>query len=649
MFKGSRPRFRVLRPFLCIISIFFSMGLSTWASGIANAQVTGRERAESASCPAVAHATSQSLLIVLLDRSLSLIATDPAEYSTSATKILADFWPGKMAVIPFTGTGSLKVLGPVSLSDPQQRNALQAQVESNRNQLGGYTPTVVAMQDALDLLNANHFPKGSEVILITDGAPSVPGDIHGIQEENEIEQNLVPQFCQKGVPINAFGLRIDQTTADGQRAFELLNNVADNTVPAGSTAKQLYSITNPSELATPIIRLIAQWRGLKLIEVRKSSAALYSLNIDTYANQAYIVTFHSSNVTLPLIGADNQPVPEAAFTEHLTDAHYDFYNLSGKKFSSGGKYSVDASSDPAASVYALEDTRLKIVPISPTSGSSVNAGQPVTLSAAFYDGNDPSNHAFLPPNTGTIVATFSLVANGKVVFQGSKTLVQQAKPRDDVYSEQITPPQTGTLTVTYSGTVQDVQIPEQPSVTLTVSCRVGDIACYWQTYRTPILGISIPLLLLIVLLIVFLIWRGQPTPKGALATIPVASTRARRTRSWEPEPESFAAILGTNRSLSNRILHRSVITSRELQDYPGISAHIQLSGKNFDLVAKSGKKDEAGQPMNTFIRKPKDASTDIVIVRGGKEVANVPPDKDFPLIDADIIRISGEDIARYSR
>ena len=641
MIQGSRPRKRVLRPFLCIISIFSSMVLSIFAPGAANAQMAKRNSVASSTCPAAAQATSQSLLIVLLDRSLSLTATDPYEYSTSATKILADFWPGRMAVIPFTGTGPLTVLGPVSLSNTRDRNTLKNQIESNRNQLGGYTPTVIAMQDALDLLSANHFPKGSEVVLITDGAPSIPGDIHGIQEENQIEQNLVPQFCQKGVPINAFGLQIDQTTADGQRAFDLLNNIADNTVPAGSTAKQFYSITNPASMATPIIKLIAQWRGLKLIEVKKSSqGALYSLSIDTYANQAYIVTFHSSNVTLPLIGADNQQVPEAAFTEHLTDAHYDFYNLSGKKFSSSGKYSVDASSDPAASVYALEDTRLKIVPLSPTPGSSVNAGQEMTLSAAFYDGNDPNNHAFLPPNTGTIVATFSLVANGKMVFQGSKTLVQQAKPNDDVYSEQITPPQTGTLTVTYTGTVQDVQIPGQPSTTIGVNCAVGDLGCYWQAYHTPILAISIPLALLIALLIAWLIWRSQPTPVGSLSNIPIGATRGRRSRSWEPEQDLFIATLGQHRSLANQIFHRKIITSQELQDYPGISGYIQLAGKNFELIGKKLKE--------TAIKKPKDESAEIVLLREGGSM-KVEQGSDVPLQNGDIIRINGEDIAKYSR
>ncbi len=64
----------------------------------------------------------QSLLIVLLDRSGSLIQepnpTDPNGYSTSVTKALADLWVGQMAVIPFSGdTASLPVLGPSTLAD----------------------------------------------------------------------------------------------------------------------------------------------------------------------------------------------------------------------------------------------------------------------------------------------------------------------------------------------------------------------------------------------------------------------------------------------------------------------------------------------------------------------------------------------------
>src|SRR5947207_4621894 len=58
-------------------------------------------------CSSAVVPTSQSLLVVLLDRSGSLIegpTTDPNGYSASVTNVLADLWPGSMAVVPFSGT-----------------------------------------------------------------------------------------------------------------------------------------------------------------------------------------------------------------------------------------------------------------------------------------------------------------------------------------------------------------------------------------------------------------------------------------------------------------------------------------------------------------------------------------------------------------
>src|SRR5205085_4693902 len=86
-------------------------------------------------CQSPVAPNSQSLLIVLLDRSGSLTQgsnpTDPNGYSTSVTKALADLWPGNMAVIPFSGDIlPLPVFGPDTLSDPTQRLDLQNKVQN---------------------------------------------------------------------------------------------------------------------------------------------------------------------------------------------------------------------------------------------------------------------------------------------------------------------------------------------------------------------------------------------------------------------------------------------------------------------------------------------------------------------------------------
>ena len=125
----------------------------------------------SCSASAPADPNPQSLLIVLLDRSGSLIQepnpTDPNGYSTSVTKALADLWMGQMAVIPFSGdTASLPILGPSTLAD---RGILKSAIQDTAAHIGGNTPLAPAMQEALTLLQQKGNPAGSRVVIITDG------------------------------------------------------------------------------------------------------------------------------------------------------------------------------------------------------------------------------------------------------------------------------------------------------------------------------------------------------------------------------------------------------------------------------------------------------------------------------------------------
>src|SRR5438105_605882 len=93
--------------FLGIIILIICSGIfreSSLSVISVHAMLGGNGQPALITCPIAAKPTSQSLLIVLLDRSGSLIEgsspTDPNGYSTSVTKALADLWPGEMAVIP---------------------------------------------------------------------------------------------------------------------------------------------------------------------------------------------------------------------------------------------------------------------------------------------------------------------------------------------------------------------------------------------------------------------------------------------------------------------------------------------------------------------------------------------------------------------
>src|SRR5437764_5917828 len=205
-------------PALVLLLSLASTAVLPWS--MVQAMAPDKKHDAQSSCPSPGTITSQSLLVVLLDRSGSLTyqpgATDPNGYSTSVTNALADLWPGSMAVVPFSGNQT-PILGPAVLSDPTARADLKNRV--NRYSIGGNTPLGPAMHQALKLLQGA--ASGSRVIVVTDGNPTGDGNNDGAHQEKDIRSNLLPQFCNQGMPVSAFGLTIDSNRADRQHANPL--------------------------------------------------------------------------------------------------------------------------------------------------------------------------------------------------------------------------------------------------------------------------------------------------------------------------------------------------------------------------------------------------------------------------------------------
>src|SRR5205807_8968186 len=119
---------------LALILIFFLGSFALPHPAFARTTASNLDRLSPTDCGQAAEVSDKSFLVVLLDRSGSLIEgnppTDPKRYSTSVTKALSDLWPGDMAVIPFSGTTlPLPILGPATLSDPTQRTDLKQKIE----------------------------------------------------------------------------------------------------------------------------------------------------------------------------------------------------------------------------------------------------------------------------------------------------------------------------------------------------------------------------------------------------------------------------------------------------------------------------------------------------------------------------------------
>lgn len=561
---GSKHWLRFLLPglfvILCLAMPFASVNARQLPTTIA--------RADASSCSSAAtlpEPTPQSLLVVLLDRSSSLQATDQYEYSTSVTRVLADLWPGRMAVIFFSGSSNaspLPMLRPVSLSEASARETLKNQIEAQRYKLGAWTPTQKALEQARLLLEQEGYPSGSRVVLITDGQPALPDDASGTKQIEYIQQQSAPEFSQHTVSISTFGVG-NEVPAYAQSFLKQV---------ASTTGGEYHAVTDPAQLAEPVLQMYSCWQGLKFVPTTGHNA----FQIDTYAKQVDFVAFLRDRKAHPvtLLGPNNQPIPEANVRVRSLDVHYEFNSLTITRFNTAGTYTI-STNDPSASTYALEETRLQAEIISPTSQTAVYAGQPLTVSVALYDNDNRQQH--IRPGSGdavTIGLTYTLTADGKTLESGEEVLKQQAAPNNDLFSAQITPRTTGKLTLTISASYQYVALPEEPALTLEVtsapfaSCSSTDGGC--QVGRALGIGFVVALVLLVVLFVLWFLRR--PSPSGSLK-----------------DRQGSFSLLGSQRTFLARLLRKSLLYSEELHSFDWDEASFALQfkrGKQAFIVAR---------------------------------------------------------------
>jgi Mg-chelatase subunit ChlD len=547
----------VLTLLICLESCVFLLGNGVPYQG------RGTKLAGVTSCPSAARPDARSLLVVLLDRSASLAQTDPEEYSTSVTRVLADLWPGRMAVLFFSGSSSrLPQLGPIDLAQPGARAQLKAQIEARRNVLGGDTPTQYAVEQAAQVLAQNNYPPGSRVMLITDGQPFLPTDQDGTRQIRAIEQQDAPGFCSHGVPINTFGLG---NQVPGY-ALTFLQRVA------AQTGGEYHDVTDPRQLAAPVLQMYANWQHLAFA----STGEQHQFLVDTYAKQVYFIAFLSNSTTFPvtLLGPDRHPVPAQNLLNQAQDIHYQFDQMAVQRFNTSGTYTIQTG-DPGAQIYALEETRLQVTLVSPTPQTPIYAGKPLTVAVALYDNNDPQQHIHPAANESVAIGlAYTLRSGGKTLISGEKRLIQQPAPNDDLFSTQIVLPQTGTLTLAISASYQYVPIPNPPEATFqVVNAPAGFCLAEFACQNGPgsqLLLVPVLLVLLALALVLFLLWR-RPLPFGVLE-----------------DSQGHSKQLGRERGLLRRLLHKSTVFSEELAGFDFQEAHFRLQfkrGRRVQLVA----------------------------------------------------------------
>ncbi|MEO8972486.1 MAG: vWA domain-containing protein [Ktedonobacteraceae bacterium] len=465
-------------------------------------------------CPAVGDPTSNSLLVVLLDRSGSLIAvpgaTDPQHYSTSVTKSLAELWPGRMAVVPFQNNVTVVPhYGPATLSDPQQKADLENQIDQTNSTIGGGTPLEAAMRAGLELLNGA--PSGSRVVLITDGAPgNLPPGLSYKQQVQDITGGIIQQYCSEGFPISAFGLTITDNNAN-----TLLDEITTGT---GGTYQD---VTSPKELSTAVVSLYSDWQRLNFTQ-ETGQGGNFPVTLDSFVQQVTIVTFRTnSSYSVTLDDPNNRPVQGL---QPATDNHYEIDKLNEGVFVAG-VYTVHISditgnNDPDAQVYILVKSPLHIKITAPTT-QRVVYGKPVEIDAAYFDGTNQLTPA---KNTAALHAKVSLFVNGKQVGPTNEIVLTQQgnvfKGQTPVYK------QAGQLVIQIVGSYQGDQRTADTHILLVAPpppippCQLWDIQCQWQRNSTQVIIFFGLIFLVLVLLIVFLIlWlrrRKHGPPYGIL-------------------------------------------------------------------------------------------------------------------------------------
>ena len=616
MLKGLRRRY-TLSPYQLPLAIFSLLSIilgGVLTIGVAPAQASSmtlpaNHLAINSACPAVGDPTSNSLLVVLLDRSGSLVAkngaTDPQHYSTSVTKSLAELWPGHMAVVPFQNdVTTVPHFGPATLSDPQQKAALENQIDQTNSSIGGGTPLEAAMREGLTLLNGA--PSGSRVVLITDGAPgNLPPGLSYKQQVQDITGGIIQQYCSEGFPISAFGLTITDANAN-----KLLDEITSGT---GGTYED---VTSPKELSTAVISLYSQWQHLFFLPVTGQGGS-YAVNFDSFVHQVTFVTFRTNDgYSVTLDGPNNQPVQTSSTG---TDNHYEIDTISGTVFVAG-KYTVHVSdvtgnNDPDALVYALVNSPLQIKILAPVAGQQIAYGKPIEIDAAYFNGK---NQLTPGKNSSQMIAHVTLYVNGKQVGPTNDVLMTQ---QGDVYKGQtIVYKQVGQVVIKIDGVFQGDQREANTSFVLIAPpppCQLWDIQCQWQRNSTQViivLGlIFLVLVLLIVLLIYWLRRRKYGKPFGVL----------------------------TNR-LGNRLesldlseFHRSPVRSRAIEG----RGTFNFQEADFNLVFT--------RDASVYIEATKRNSAPITIKTGGKAQTLDGSGDKVDLFPGSVIMIGNQQVATF--
>jgi hypothetical protein len=497
--------------------------------------------------------------------------------------------------------------------------------------IAGGTPMAPAMNKALTGENAKELQNplpGSQAVLITDGSP---GDQRQKDEilTDKLGPGLVGQFSARCLPINVFALRTDADPT----AAPFLKQIAGRT---GGTFTQVES---GEELAGSIIGLYARWKQLRFEQYQKNADGTYHIPVDRLAQQVTIITFASDGTHFGGIKVGDLAIQTR---EPFADRHYEVTNVDIQPVPIG-TYMVDMGGDTDAQVYALVDLNLQVGITRPVNGATLYTGRVIEIDVSLFNG---PGRRFPVTNAAGLKAVVTYTPGGQQPIQTIVNNFQQQKTLDGDNFVGYTPrfDQPGQMTITVEVSYDDIPL-KSGAVTVSlvpppVVCK--DVACVVHENLLLLSLLLTLLVILLLLLVAWLLWKRQPAPFGTLHNVPPGRRQRRDQAS-----EDFSVPLNAWR---NKRLNRSMIASRDIQEYPGAAGRLHLDGINFLLVTKRSKSADAatGKDKVLYLHKlPGGGSLEIKRQAASASI-KVDVGQDVPLQNEDILHAHGEDIAQFS-
>ncbi len=500
---------------------------------------------------------AQSLLIVLLDRGATMGlnggGADPNNYSGSTADVLSDLWSGPMAVVAYQANRATTF--GVGLSSARQ--ALKQEV--NNTQSGGNAPLDLALNQANALLQPG-IPAGSRIAILSDAA-----DLTG---SKDALNTAASTFGHEGVPVYTFNL----SSSSNQQVQPLLEQVSQ-------TTNGCYeNITSSADLAQSVVNLYAGWNSLEFTRIDYNTAKNdYPVTLDITFNSAAFLTFYDSSTSNSVLAIAGQQLPKEVVDRSLDNQHYELDTL--KVPLQSGVYTVTLNTSAVnARVYALTQSTRTLQFVQPTASSIAYTGQSLPIEVHLVDKDRPT----IPEATTVFQAQVTITFGNAPPVSESIALHQQGG--GDIASGVFIVPMLGTPgnTPVRVGIIQITALSKDQGITHTTLVPVTipvfipkapPCPTFQECVKQNIVGLlSLVLLLLIgiILLIWFLIWKRKPTVMAHLVSV--------------RNPKRILE-LGEHRPWLKRIFRKSVITMRELETHPETDVVVELVGEPLAFVA----------------------------------------------------------------